>query len=297
MALIRTDPRKVDVRFLFYYFFTEEWRDVIQRNTLTGATVDRIPLTTFPEFPVRVPSLHLQQRIADILSAYDELIENSQQRIKILESMARVLYREWFVYFRFPGHESVSLVPSALGDIPQGWEVTTLGQLVELRKGKNITKATIRDGTVPVIAGGLGPAYYHDVPNTHGPVITVSASGANAGYVHLHHVDVWASDCSYIDSTATAQIFYYYFWLDHRRALVTHLQRGSAQPHVYTKDLEDLEALRVPEDLLATFRSEVTPIFDLVKLLAARINSLRATRDLLLPRLITGQINVDTVAA
>jgi len=103
MALIRTDPQKVDVRFLLYYFFTAEWRAVIRRNMLTGATVDRIPLTTFPDFPVRVPTLPIQRRIAGILSAYDELIENSQRRIRILETMARALYREWFVHFRFPG--------------------------------------------------------------------------------------------------------------------------------------------------------------------------------------------------
>jgi type I restriction enzyme S subunit len=296
VALFRPDQNKVDRTYFYYLILSPEFRSSVM-NIRSGSAQPFVSLANLRSFEVRyIEDGATQKRIAEILSAYDELIENSQQRIKILESMARALYREWFVYFRFPGHESVPLVPSALGDIPQGWEVTTLGHLVELRKGKNITRATVRDGIVPVIAGGLEPAYYHDVPNTHGPVITISASGANAGYMHLHHVDVWASDCSYIDSTATAQIFYYYLWLDHRRALVTHLQRGSAQPHVYTKDLEDLEALRVPEDLLATFHSEVTPIFDLVKLLAARINSLRATRDLLLPRLLSGQIKVEEAA-
>lgn len=131
MALIRTDPRKVSARFLLYYFFTEEWRAVIRRNMLTGATVDRIPLTTFPDFPVRVPPLPVQQRIAGILSTYDDLIENSQRRIKILESMARALYREWFINFRFPGHEGHPRVPSQVGEIPKGWEVKKLGDVAE----------------------------------------------------------------------------------------------------------------------------------------------------------------------
>ena len=130
MALIRTDPRRVDVRFLLYYFFTEEWRAVIRKNMLTGATVDRIPLTSFPDFPVKAPQLSVQQRIAGILSAYDELIENNQRRIQILETMARALYREWFVEFRFPGHENVTRVASSLGDIPEGWEVNPLESLM-----------------------------------------------------------------------------------------------------------------------------------------------------------------------
>src|SRR2546427_8244162 len=111
MALIRADAKKVETRFLFYYFFSLAWREVIKKNMMTGATVDRIPLITFPTFPVSVPPLPVQQRIAGILSAYDELIENSQRRIRVLEAMARALYREWFVHFRFPSHEKHPRIP------------------------------------------------------------------------------------------------------------------------------------------------------------------------------------------
>ena len=78
---------------------------------------------------VSVPPLPVQRRIAGILSAYDELMENSQRRIRILEAMARALYREWFVHFRFPGHEKLPRVASPLGDIPQGWEVRDRGEI------------------------------------------------------------------------------------------------------------------------------------------------------------------------
>jgi len=135
MALLRTDPRRVDVRFLLYYFFTGEWRAVIKKNMLTGATVDRIPLTNFPDFPVSVPPLPVQRRIADILSAYDELIENSQRRIQLLETMARALYREWFVEFRFPGHEKVPRVASPLGEIPEGWEIVAFTEIADVLSG------------------------------------------------------------------------------------------------------------------------------------------------------------------
>ncbi|MBM3914088.1 MAG: restriction endonuclease subunit S, partial [Sphingomonadales bacterium] len=211
---------------------------------------------------------------------------------KILEEMARALYREWFVEFRFPGHESIPRVQSPLGEIPKGWEVTTLGRLIEIKKGKNITKDTIRNGTVPVVAGGLAPAYFHDVPNTRSPVITISASGANAGFVNLYYLDVWASDCSYIDFSATPHVFYFYLWLDHRRAAITHLQRGSAQPHVYPKDLALLEALRPPKGCLDAFTSLVDPIFEMIMRLTAQVENLRRTRDLLLPRILSGEIEI-----
>ena len=143
MALIRPNLEKLDVRFLLYYFFTDAWRAVIKKNTLTGATVDRIPLTTFPDFPVTIPPLPVQREIAAVLTAYDELIENNQRRIRILEEMARSLYREWFVHFRFPGHDKVKSVESEMGMIPIRWVPSTLETLTSV-----ITK-----GTTPTTLG------------------------------------------------------------------------------------------------------------------------------------------------
>jgi len=272
-------PVKADKDFIWAVVSSHEYQQKFYNLAFEGV---EIPL----------PPDSIQKRIASILSAYDELIENSQRRIKILEEMARALYREWFVEFRFPGHESIPRVQSPLGEIPKGWEVTTLGRLIEIKKGKNITKDTIRNGTVPVVAGGLAPAYFHDVPNTRSPVITISASGANAGFVNLYYLDVWASDCSYIDFSATPHVFYFYLWLDHRRAAITHLQRGSAQPHVYPKDLALLEALRPPKGCLDAFTSLVDPIFEMIMRLTAQVENLRRTRDLLLPRILSGEIEI-----
>jgi type I restriction enzyme, S subunit len=126
-ALIRPDPFQIDHRFLFYYFFSPMWRAQIEANTLTGATVDRIPLTTFPEFEVLVPELEKQKRIAEVLSAYDDLIATNQRRIALLEDAARRLYREWFVHLRFPGYESVPVKDG----LPDGWLRKTLGDLCD----------------------------------------------------------------------------------------------------------------------------------------------------------------------
>ena len=147
MALIRTDPKKVYTGFLFYYFFSPAWREVITNNVMSGATVDRIPLVTFPNFPVNVPPLPLQRRIADILSGYDDLIENIERRIRILEDMSRALYREWFVHFRFPGHKRVPHVASSLGDIPKGWEVRPLEAVCErITDGSHLSPPSVNEG-------------------------------------------------------------------------------------------------------------------------------------------------------
>ena len=129
LALIRPNPEKVDTRFLFYYFFGEEWRKTISQNMNLGSTVDRIPIISFPKFEIYLPPLPTQRKIAAILSAYDDLIENNTRRIKILEEMAQALYRELFVKFRFPGHEKVKMVESELGMVPEGWEVKLLGDI------------------------------------------------------------------------------------------------------------------------------------------------------------------------
>ena len=92
--------------FLYYYFYSDTWRATVNENIVLGATVDRIPLIKFPDFPVELPPLETQHRIADILSAYDDLIENNQKQIKLLEEAAQRLYKEWFVDLRFPGHEN-----------------------------------------------------------------------------------------------------------------------------------------------------------------------------------------------
>jgi len=156
-----------------------------------------------------------------------------------------------------------------------------------MRKGRNVTKATIREGDVPVVAGGLSPAYFHDTANTEPPVVTISASGANAGFVNIYFDAVWASDCTVIDRKATDDVLFFYLLLKGRQNEVTGLQRGSAQPHVYPKDLMALDALEVPAQKLQNFTEKVTPIFQSIRNFTHRNQTLRTTRDLLLPKLLS----------
>jgi type I restriction enzyme S subunit len=286
------DNARCNKIFLYYTLSTSENARSIALLAHGAASQANVSPSQVENLEIWLPDITIQNKIASILSAYDDLIENNLKRIKILEEMAQMIYKEWFVNFRFPEHENVKMVKSELGMIPEGWEVKKLGDIVEIRKGKNITQKTITEGFVPVVAGGLTPAYYHNQANTRNPVITVSASGANAGVVNLYQEDIWASDCSFIDAEATPFVYYFYLLLKYRQIEVTRLQRGAAQPHVYPKDLMRLEVNAVPARVLEQFDATIMPLFHLIGNLAMKNTNLRKTRDLLLPKLISGEIDV-----
>ena len=185
------------------YFLDVELNALLQ--VAGGGTFPNLKKDDIKDF--KIPILKEKDKLVDIISAYDDLIENNLKRIKLLEQAAQNIYKEWFVNLRFPGYENTPINEET--GLPVGWEEKALGDFTEIKKGKNITKSTIKEGNVPVVAGGLKPAYYHNVPNTINPVITVSASGANAGYVNMYLEDIWASDCSYIDSKLSDSVFFY----------------------------------------------------------------------------------------
>ena len=288
MALIRVDENKISNKFLYYYFFSDEWRATIAENTIVGATVDRIPIAKFPEFPISLPPLKEQKRIADILSAYDDLIENNQKQIKLLEEAAQRLYKQWFIDLRFPGHETTPIVDG----IPQGWRNGCIEEIAEFKRGKVITKAQVVEGNIPVVAGGLEPAYYHNTANTTAPVITVSGSGANAGYAQLYNENVFASDCSFADVNTTPYVYFVYCLLKDKKTELDSLQKGAAQPHVYAKDINALATLLPPEEMLKLYTKYASPYFEKAKALKKQIKNLTQSRDRLLPKLMNGELEV-----
>ena len=237
---------------------------------------------------VRVPDIPTQKRIANILSAYDNLIENDQKQIKLLEEAAQRLYKEWFVDLRFPGHETTPIVDG----VPEGWTWGTLADIAVFRRGKTITKDQVKAGIIPVVAGGLEPAYYHDTPNTNVPVVTVSGSGANAGFTRMYHTKVWASDCSYIDAAVTKNTAWVYCFLKGNKASIDAMQKGAAQPHVYAKDLNAMKALFPDDKLMEQFRVIADPMFTRIGKLDMQIKRLAEARDRLLPKLMSGEIEV-----
>ena len=274
--------------FLYYLFNTRPVRGQIS-GSATGTKVRHTAPERIYRVKIAVPTdVNQQRRIASVLSAYDDLIENNRRRIQLLEKAARLLYKEWFVHLRFLRHEHVKIKDG----VPEGWDMKTLGDLVEVTKGRNITKNSAKDGSVPVVAGGLSPAYYHDTANAVGPVITISASGANAGYVNLYYEDIWASDCSYISSTSTDRLYYLYLLLKSKQREIFGFQKGAAQPHVYPKDLKRLPLLAPKNIIVNMFEESVADNFHQVKVLVEQNKLLVQARDLLLPRLMSRKVAV-----
>jgi type I restriction enzyme S subunit len=306
MALIRPDPLKADVRFLLYYFFTDAWRAVIKNNMLTGATVDRIPLTTFPEFPVSVPPLPVQRRIAGILSAYDELIENSQRRIRILEQMARSLYREWFVYFRFPGHEKIKRVNSPLGQVPEGWEVKKLRDVAEVNRAQinarnapnelhYIDIASVSPGQVDTITTYA----FADAPGRarrivqQGDVLWSCVRPNRRSYAQVMHPEpntIASTGFAVLTATDVPFTFLYFATTtDDFVAYLTNNATGAAYPAVTATTFEKACLLIPPAPLLKKFGDATLPMAERIHTLHLQIQNLRRTRDLLLPRLLSKQ--------
>ena len=229
-----------------------------------------------------------QKKIGAFLSRYDSLIENYQKQIKLLEEAAQRLYKEWFVDLRFPDHENTKIVDG----VPEGWELSKLGSLAEFKRGKTITKKDIVDGSIPVVAGGLEPAYYCNKSNTAERVITVSGSGANAGFTRMYFEKVWASDCSYMDLETTPFLHFVYCYLKDNKTTIDNMQKGAAQPHVYAKDINAMELCIPPEDVLITFERNVSKCFNSISSLQSQIHLLTEARDRLLPKLMSGEIAV-----
>ncbi|MDC0506864.1 restriction endonuclease subunit S [Flavobacteriaceae bacterium] len=289
LLTFRANELELSNDYLMYFLMSPRGQFEL-KSRATGTTVQGIKKAEFVKVKILLPPLQTQKHIADILSAYDDLIENNLKRIKLLEQAAQNIYKEWFVNLRFPGHENTTINQET--GLPEGWEEKALGEFTEIKKGKNITKSTIKEGNVPVVAGGLKPAYYHNTSNTSNPVITVSASGANAGYVNMYLEDIWASDCSYIDSNLSDSVFFIHNLLLNQQELIFGMQRGAAQPHVYPKDLKRAEFVIPYKGLIQKFEEQVSAQYDMKRVLLNQNQKLKAARDILLPRLMNRTIEV-----
>jgi len=298
---------KADVRFIKYYL---EILKIRMKNISHGATQDNLSLDKLLSFDFLVPPLPIQRRIAGILSAYDDLIENSQRRIKILESMARALYREWFVHFRYPGHKSVPLVPSPLGDIPMGWE-GVIGNIASIER-TGIDPFAFPDEqfehfSIPAFDDGRMPAVEL------GDSIRSNKYCIDQRCVLLSKLNpriprVWLPSPTGTRRAITSTEF-----------LVLKPNAGFSREFIYAKCCSEEFASQIasqaigtstshqrvrPENVLAmpstvperaiveAFTELVAPLLSLSEQLRSKSQTLRRTRDLLLPRLLSGQIDV-----
>ena len=292
--------KSVNPRFIHYIFQTDSFLQYID-NISCVATQPNLRIEGLLRFTIPDYSLDRQNKIVSVLFPFDELIENNNKRIKLLEQMAENLYKEWFVRFRFPGYEDVEFEEKK----PRGWQVVTedkkhftatifkydeFKNIGSFLRGKNITAAKMVEGDIPVISAGLQPSGYHNEANVFGESLTISASGANSGYLQYHLQDIWAADCSYYQDDAI--IWFVYNTLKFLQPVIINLQCGAAQPHVYPKNINKLCVLIPTEELIYKYNDFVKPYYDEIKILNQRNQSLTKQRDMLLPRLMSGKLEV-----
>lgn len=256
---------------------------------------------------VRVPPPPIQQRIAGILSAYDELIENSQRRIKILEAMARALYREWFVHFRFPGHESHPRVPSPLGEIPNGWEVKPFSTIAKYVNGYAFTPADWGENEKPIIKiREFKAGVTTETPRNSGDSIPDKFNVRDGDILFSWSADLdaylWMGGegllnqhlFNVIPFDGLARAFCFYA-LKEAMPRFRALSLGATMHHIKRSALDQVSAVVPTATIRQRFENVVEPMHGQLIALTKQVQNLRRTRDLLLPRLLSGQIDVEAL--
>ena len=246
-----------------------------------GAAQRTIGLSSLRSFSFYLPPLSEQRRIVDILSAYDDLIENNRKRIALLEESARQLYKEWFVRLRFPGHERHPVEDG----VPKGWKRTTLGDVCDVLYGK--AHANIPDGNIPVIGSGgimrkASQALFSE------PSVLIPRKGS-LGNIMLMEEPFWVVDTMFytrMKCPHTAR--WLYFTLCDMR--LEEQATGTAIPSMTTAILNPMRLRLPPQSLLARFGEWTNPVFAQIKTLRSESETLAAARDTLLPRLMKGGV-------
>jgi type I restriction enzyme S subunit len=287
LVLYRADPQVCDRRFLLYAMLGPDVQSELRRLG-SGATVEHLRVPDCESLPIPCPSLPTQRRIGSILGALDDLTANNRWRIELLEQMVQAIYREWFVNFRYPGYESLDLVESAVGPIPEGWEVTTIGQVLDLRYGKALKEADRNGGPVAVV-GSSDVVGWHDAAMVPGPAIVVGRKG-NVGNVMWVPGPCWPIDTTYYVHTDLS-LRYVAEQLKRAQFINSH----AAVPGLSRDQAYSLPFLLPAPEIMLAFAGIAETLGQQQQLLTEQTKRLAAIRDLLLPKLVTGLIDVSSL--
>jgi len=299
---------KLERRYLFYLLRTDDFKNYIIGTAQGAASQASITLDSIRSYRFALPPLPTQRKIAAILSAYDDLIENNTRRIKILEEMAQALYREWFVNFRFPGHEKVRMEESELGPKPEGWEIKRLDHVVLFQNnGTNagehlsdrvylpidcIPRKSLAISEVKsweeaksslhlfdegdIIFGAMRP-YFHKVVVAPFKGVTRKTCFVFKSVIPEYHA--FAALTLFQDSTVS-------FANSH--------SKGATIPYAaWSQSMDGMEVVVPPVEIAEKFEKLVSPMISRIGVMYFQNTALRQTRDFLLPKLISGEIDVE----
>ncbi len=305
--LVRVRPAaSVDARYIGFVVESTGYKDFIQQH-MGGAAQPNANAQVLTSFRVPLPPLPIQRRIAEILSAYDDLIANSQRRIKILESMARALYREWFVHFRFPGDEHHRRVPSPLGEIPEGWEVKKLKDVCRLTMGQS-PKSEYYNQVGDGVAFHQGVTDFGDRFPTDRLFCTADGRAAQAGDILFSvRAPVGRMNIAYkkiilgrgLSAIRHGDGHQAFLWeqLRNRFTRDDMMGNGAIFASVTKDDMQGIELIAPARSVVDEATKHFEPLHEATATLSHQIESLRRTRDLLMPRLLSGQVDVAALAS
>lgn len=302
--------RDLDSRFLYYWMLSPSGKEQLTKSRI-GSAQPAFTINLLKRMQIKLPPISVQRRICAALSAYDELIENNQRRIRILEEMARSLYREWFVHFRFPGHEGHPCVSSTFGEIPQGWEVISFTKIAEVLSG-GTPKTDIAEywnGQIPFFTPRDAPADFY-VSDTDKQVtelgiskcasqlyppdtVFITARGT-VGKVAMPSVSMAMNQSCYAlrGKRSISQRFLFLMTLQQVEYLKTNTG-GATFSTIVVDTFARMQVIKPPQVLISQFTDLVDGIFNQIRTLHQQMINLRRTRDLLLPRLLSGQIKLE----
>jgi type I restriction enzyme S subunit len=314
VSILRPNQKNIYPKYLYYWLQGYLFQNALY-GIKGGVAQSYVSLEMIKSLPLYYPPLPTQQKIVWILSAYDDLIENNTRRIEILEEMASMLYREWFVKFCFPGHEAVQFVESELGLIPEGWEVVKIGDIAEVGRGSS--PRPIKDskyfenGKIPWIkiadATKSGKYLYetNQKVNEYGASFSrllpkgslILAASGTLGYTQLLGVEGCIHDgWLYLDKFKRVDKHFLYFLFKDQETFFYNSAYGAAIQNINTTILREMKFLLPSDNIQNKFIKFIENNDKLIDNLARKNINLRKTRDLLLPRLISGEIDVENLA-
>lgn len=282
MVIIRPKEAIVCTEFLYQILKSDYYRPFFRKHC-TGSAQPQLPIKNFSTIELDLPDLPVQCRIAGILSTYDDLIENNQKQIKLLEEAAQRLYKEWFIDLRFPGRENVKIVDG----VPEGWENASVTDLLEIRYGKD--HKGLADGCIPVYGSG-GIMRKVDKILYSGESVLIPRKGS-LNNILLVSGDFWTIDTMFYSVPKRPNVAkYVYLYLTGIDMYTMNI--GAAVPSMTVKILDGMRLLCPSDSILELFETTAKPYYEMIELLKKKQSMLGETRDRLLPKLMSGEIEV-----
>lgn len=287
---VTVDKAKAMPEFVFFQLQKKDTVGWVEKHAI-GATMLNLNTSILSNVPIELPSLSTQRRIATILSRYDSLIENYQKQIKLLEESAQRLYKEWFIDLRFPGHENTKIVDG----VPEGWEKKCVDSIYSIKYGKNLSTKLIEEkGDYPVY-GANGVIGYYSEANCNEQVVLITSRGNGSGDVLMtYHKDAFITNNSFIvtplEEYLYCQLPFTYQFL--KCANFRNVRTGAAQPQLTNQSIHTIDVILPTKDIIIEFCKKNYSNNGLIINLKAEIRHLTEARDRLLPKLMSGEIEV-----